>query len=291
MREEDFDLLERYFSGDLDAVEQREFDETLAANSELNMRFTQMYDARTETLGFRSLTPPSIELAECFSVRTLERFVKNELDAPARAMVIAHDRCSWCAQQIRELEGLEGVAGSVTPIRRSAGKWFVDRQLWATATAIAASLLFFIWLPPSPGRFRADPALGISATISVPNARSVIGPPAVARSIEDGRVRVRISAVDSRFIGVWVGGESIRPAETTGIPPNLVELGKGEMMEVDIPERGGGDIDLTIVVSGQAQNIAIVEGAFPDAFAPGDEFLAIDGHPRMFRVRIEPEAK
>lgn len=281
MREEDFDLLERYFSGDLDAVERGEFEEQLARDPALNARFVETYDARTETLGFRSLVAPSIELAECFSARTLERYVKDELPASARAMVIAHDRCPWCAQQIQALEALVRA-----PVLRGPRRWFADRKIWATAMAVAASLLFVLWLRPAPAPFRADPSLGVSATILAPRVRAVTGPSLIERSIDEERMRLRIAAVEDCFIGVWVGRESLQPAATTGIPPNLVELRKGATMEVDIPDRGGGDIELTIVVSSLAQNIAIIEGAWPSIFRPGDEFLAIDGHPRMFRLQV-----
>ena len=105
-RAPDRDLVDRYFAGDLDRIEIRWLEQRLDCDDAFRARFETDYDARTSEDAWAGMSTASLELDECFSPETLERFVADELDAEDRALVEAHLACPWCRGQVEAMRAL-----------------------------------------------------------------------------------------------------------------------------------------------------------------------------------------
>jgi hypothetical protein len=106
-RAPDHDLVDRYFAGDLDRVEIRAFEQRLDDDDAFRARFEADYDARTAEDPWAGIATETIELDECFSPDTLERYVADELDAEDRALVEGHIACPWCRGQVEAIRALK----------------------------------------------------------------------------------------------------------------------------------------------------------------------------------------
>lgn len=156
--EGDRDLVERWFAGDLDRVETNTLRHRLETDASFREAFDAAYDARTARDPWAGIATESLELEDCFSPVTLERFVDGELDVADRDLVAAHLDCSWCSGQIEAIRAdKERVPDAPAPPMPAPSQRPRSRGWWAAlpvaATAAAAVLLVFgprIIPPPDP---------------------------------------------------------------------------------------------------------------------------------------------
>ena len=131
------ELIDRYFAGDLDRVELRRLESEAAANPDLRAELDRAYDQRTEDAGLLGLLPaadPSLKY--CFSLDTLERFARNQLDEEDRLTVESHTPCPLCAAQLDAIRADQ--PAQVIPIHR---RWKAATLIVVSAAASAALIV------------------------------------------------------------------------------------------------------------------------------------------------------
>ena len=97
------DLIKRHLARDLDRVEERAFLARLDREPELMRAWAAAYDARVDQAGLAAFVVRDPDTAHCFSVETLERYAKDDLDEPDRRTVASHLRCPLCGPEVRFL--------------------------------------------------------------------------------------------------------------------------------------------------------------------------------------------
>lgn len=93
----------RYFAGDLDPVELRAFEMDLAGSALRRRVFAAEYDYRTRNLGMSALEIGDPDLSECFSLTTLDAFVRDRLKSQDHALVAQHLSCPICGAQVEAM--------------------------------------------------------------------------------------------------------------------------------------------------------------------------------------------
>jgi len=95
--------LTRYFAGDLDPIERTAFEQEVETSRFRKRVFEAEYDYRTREAGLLALTQSDPDMRECFSMHTLEAFVRGELPPEHRKVVDHHLPCPVCGIQVEAL--------------------------------------------------------------------------------------------------------------------------------------------------------------------------------------------
>lgn len=189
-------LVDRHLARDLDRVEERAFLAQLEREWNLREAFTLRYEELVNQRGLFAFAHRNPEVAHCFSVETLERFLRGQLDGLDRQTVESHLSCPLCGLEVRFLrkqlqesngtmsrdyarpQGVRGSKPYAAAAGRTRGAWGLDRRDVIAAAVCAASALSLFWLIPSqeseqPGAPTYREATGFVIESALPDAITV----------------------------------------------------------------------------------------------------------------------
>jgi len=238
----------RYFAGDLDRVEQKLFEIEIMSSRQRKRVFAAEWDVRTREHGLGALGVPDPDLADCFSVRTLESYVRGRLSREDRALVEHHLSCPFCGAQeaalreeIRHRARLSWRERVEEFVGRTLG-WLMRPGVWV---GLAAAVLVVIAFRGSGDPETTSPAVSTYRGVSDGTATLELfatTPGGEAIRVRDGvaipsesRLRLRGSNEDiefARYFAVFStgpGGEVTwhLPSWEYEIPPQMLELPPG----------------------------------------------------------------
>ena len=97
-------MLARLMARDLDRIESAALMKQIEDDDAFKAQYDKAYDEHVDRHGFFSFLPADPDLVDCFSIDTLERFVRGRLSAKEEAVIRAHLPCAICGPQIEHLE-------------------------------------------------------------------------------------------------------------------------------------------------------------------------------------------
>lgn len=265
------DLVERYFAGDLDQVERRELESSLAHSEELQRQFDRAYDERTARLGFMALESSEPALDECFSPTTLDRFVDDDLDAVDEAAVQQHLACPLCRREVEARKRRRGAPGRALSLPAKLAGWGI--------AAAAAAALWVVALPgPAPEdtpRFRGverfeDTAQAIFTVEQADGARTVDLEALTLRAGQ--RVVVEVHNASERnamYFAIAAVGPAqevrwLHPRSDGLVPANFAKLDPADSDEVDLGTFGPDPIRLVALLTDASVNTLVAEAGVLD---------------------------
>lgn len=286
----DVALLERYFAGDLDAVEHRDFETRVQADPELQLAFDETYDQITEEQGLLALTAARAQIRECMSPATLARRAANELGEEASAMVDAHLACPLCSADYEgqlELGAQARPSDETGPVSSTASwskivDWFRGGLRPAFAALVALLLSVATWVARAPGPvMRGDE---VRVELLCPSSwRVVAGDPSI-RCAPGSRlaVHLRNSSNGAISYAIAVGRDFqqfVPPAAGRSKLPRLEADGSAD---IPLPGDIGQELYLHVVVAAPPMSFDELEGAWPATSRPGPAVpLVLEGEPRL----------